>query len=61
MKHSFLLDIEERPRLGSHFEQVASLADLPIHYRLDYPRHYEALAQVRAAIAEHTRDGEEWT
>jgi hypothetical protein len=48
VKHSFLLDIEERPRLASHFDQVASLADLPIHYCLDYPRRYEALAHVRA-------------
>lgn len=59
VKHSFLLDIEDRPRLASHFEQVASLADLPIHYRLDYPRRYEALAQVRAAIVEHAREGSE--
>ena len=58
VKHSFLLDIEERPRLASHFEQVARLVDLPIHYRLDYPRRYEALSQVRAAVVAHTRDGE---
>jgi hypothetical protein len=56
VKHSFLLDIEERPRLASHFDQVARLADLPIHYRLDYPRRYAALAQVRAAILEHVRE-----
>lgn len=59
VKHSFLLDIEERSRLAWHFEQVASLAELPIHYRLDYPRQYAALAQVRAAIIEHVREGSE--
>lgn len=55
VKHSFLLDIEEQPRLASHFHQVANLADLPIHFRLDYPRTYTALADVRQAILAHAR------
>lgn len=53
VKHSFLLDIEERPRLASHFDQVAALAHQPIHYRLDYPRRFYDLALVRRAIVEH--------
>ncbi len=57
VKHSFLLDIEERARLASHFKQVADLANLPIHYRLDYPRRFEELAHVREAIVEHARAG----
>jgi hypothetical protein len=56
VKHSFLLDVEERPRLASHFDQVAALANEPIHYRLDFPRRYEDLARVRQAIVEHARD-----
>ncbi len=55
VKHSFLLDVEEKPRLASHFDQVAKLANQPIHYRLDYPRRFEELAWVRAAIVEHAR------
>lgn len=55
VKHSFLLDVEEKPRLASHFDQVAKLANQPIHYRLDYPRRFEDLALVRAAIVEHAR------
>ena len=55
VKHSFLLDVEEKPRLASHFDQVAKLANQPIHYRLDYPRRFEDLAWVRAAIVEHAR------
>jgi len=55
VKHSFLLDIEEKPRLASHFDQVATLANQPIHYRLDYPRRFEELARVREAIVEHAR------
>jgi hypothetical protein len=56
VKHSFLLDIEEQPRLASHFDQVAALANRPIHYHLDFPRRYEELAAVRQAILEHARD-----
>jgi len=56
VKHSFLLDIEEKPRLASHFDQVAKLANEPIHYALDYPRSYDELARVRAAIVAHARN-----
>jgi len=56
VKHSFLLDIEEKPRLASHFDEVAKVAILPIHYRLDYPRRFESLAAVRRAIVEHAQD-----
>ena len=56
VKHSFLLDIEEQPRLASHFDQVAALANRPIHYHLDFPRRYDALSAVRQAILEHARD-----
>jgi hypothetical protein len=54
-----LLDIEEKPRLASHFDQVAKLANQPIHYRLDYPRRFEDLARIREAIVAHTRSGGE--
>jgi hypothetical protein len=57
VKHSFLLDIEEKPRLASHFDQVADLANQPMHYRLDYPRRFEELARVREALVEHVRSG----
>lgn len=55
VKHSFLLDVEDRVTLAAHFDQVSKLAnDLPA-YRLDYPRKYEGLASVRTAIIEHVR------
>jgi hypothetical protein len=53
VKHSFLLDIEERDMLATHFDELSSLASLPIYYRLDYPRRYEDLPAVRQAIIEH--------
>jgi hypothetical protein len=52
VKHSFLLDIEEREMLAAHFDELSSLSNLPIYYRLDYPRRYEDLATVRQAIIE---------
>lgn len=53
VKHSFLLDIEEKPLLASHFNEVAKLANQPIYYYLDYPRRFEDLARVRQAITAH--------
>jgi len=55
VKHSFLLDIEERVMLAAHFDELSTLAGQPIHYRLDYPRRYEDLAAVREAIIQHAK------
>ena len=51
--NSFLLDIEGRKSLSAHFNQVAELANLPIFFRLDFPRSFAALPAVRQAILEH--------
>ena len=59
VKHSFLLDIEEQAVLAQHFDRLARLVSRPIFYRLDYPRRYEALAQVRQAIIEHATEESE--
>jgi len=53
VKHSFLLDIEERAMLAAHFDELSGLASQPIFFRLGYPRRYEDLAAVREAIIEH--------
>ena len=53
VKHSFLLDIEERELLAAHFDELSRLANRPIYFRLDYPRRFEDLAQVRRAIVDH--------
>jgi hypothetical protein len=57
VRHSFLLDLEERPLLASHFDRVAKLANQPLCYRLDYPRRFEDLARLQDAIVGHVRDG----
>jgi hypothetical protein len=53
IKHSFLLDVEKRSLLATHFEKVANLAKQPIHFRLEYPKRFEYLPNVRQAIIEH--------
>lgn len=53
VRHSFLLDIQHKPRLASHFGQVSQLAALGISYRLDYPRDYYYLPEVCRAIRHH--------
>jgi hypothetical protein len=53
VKNSFLLDIEEQQLLAWHFDEMVRLAALPIYFHLDYPRRYEDLPQIRAAIIEH--------
>lgn len=58
VKNSFLLDIEERELLAWHFDEMVRLAELPIYYRLDYPRCYEELPAVREAIIQHSIEEE---
>lgn len=53
VRHSFLLDIEEREMLSHHFGQLAELAKRPMFFRLDYLRQYGMLPQVREAVIRH--------
>ena len=59
VKHSFLLDIEARDMLMRHFDDLTRLAELPIYFRLDYPRDYDALPAVREAIIRHALEQHE--
>jgi hypothetical protein len=56
LKHSFLLDIEERQMLAAHFEDLSNLVVRPIYYRLDFPRYFDRLAEVRQAIIQHASE-----
>ena len=53
VKHSFLLDAEDRTMLSPHFDWVTKLANQLPCYNLDYPRRFEDLYRVREAIVEH--------
>ena len=59
VKHSFLLDIEAQDMLARHFDDLSRLAALPIYFRLDYPRSYEALPAAREAIVGHALEQKE--
>jgi hypothetical protein len=53
VKASFLLNVDDKARLASHFDEVARLARRPIHYRLDFPRRFDLLGRVRQSVIEH--------
>ena len=53
VRHSFLLDIQERTLLTRHFSQISKLAKSLIFFQLDYPRRYDKLPEVRDAILAH--------
>lgn len=53
VKNSFMLDTDERVMLSSHFDSFSRLASLPIYFRLDYPRRYDALPRLRDEITRH--------
>jgi len=53
--HSFLLDIEARELMASHFNQLSRLVAQRIYHRLDYPRRFDMLTDVRNAIVGHCR------
>ena len=56
VKHSFVLDHEERTRLAAHFEQVSALANGVEHYCVDFPRRFEDLKAVCSAIRDHAQN-----
>jgi hypothetical protein len=56
LKASFLLNVDDKPRLASHFDEVARLARRPIHFRLDFPRRFDLLPTVRQAVIAHAQD-----
>lgn len=53
VSYSFLLDIEEREALTRHFSQLSRLVSAVKVFRLDYPRDYASLPDVRQAILDH--------
>jgi hypothetical protein len=55
LSHTFLLDVAARSRLAEHFEQLAHLAARGCCSRLQYPRCFESLPQVRQRVLAHTR------
>lgn len=59
LPHSFVLDVEDKPRLRAHFGRLAELSERMVCSALDYPRRYEELASVIAAILADIQKGRE--
>lgn len=59
LRNSLFLDNEDRPWLAAHFNRLAVIAEGTACYRLDYPRRFDHLRNVRSAIVGHTRVGAE--
>ena len=56
IRNSFLLDVEDPAMLSHHFEQATIVGQAIPTYHLDYPRQYERLPEVQAAILGHLVD-----
>ena len=52
-KSSYLLEIAEPRSVAAHFDRMAALANAVAVYRLDYPRRFDALEQLRSAVVQH--------
>ncbi len=52
-RQCFILDVDQQDALARHFEDLCRLANLPIHFELDYTRRYEDLPRLREAIIRH--------
>ena len=50
VKHSFLLDLDERQMLAEHFDELVSLVGEVPCVRFDYPRRFDTLPEVRACL-----------
>ena len=53
MNHTFFLDAEDRSRMKRHLDVLTRLAEAVPGYALDFPRDYERLPDVIAAVSIH--------
>lgn len=53
VKNCFLLDVDESVALRHHYGQLLSMANQVPFFRLDYPRAFDFLPQVRDAVIRH--------
>lgn len=54
VNHSFMLDTSTAQVMARHFDGLSQMVSLPIFFRLDYPRRYDLLDQVRLAVQQHS-------
>ncbi len=59
IKNSFVMDVEDRVSLTRHFHNATVVSGVVPTYYLDYPRRFDLLPSVQAAIVSHVSQGEE--
>jgi len=57
LRHCFMLGVDERELLKSNFELISDLAGSLRFFKLDYPRQFGVLEQVKETIINHVRAG----
>ncbi len=58
LRHTFILDCEDRHRMRGHFERIGQLVDSISCFALDYPRRYDMLPKLIEVILAHAQTGE---
>jgi hypothetical protein len=58
IRHAFMLDVDDRARVRANFERLADLSEAVPIFTLDYPRRFEKLGDVIAAVIAHAQQGE---
>ena len=58
IRHAFILDVDDRARVRANFERLADLSEAVPIFTLDYPRRFEKLGDVIAAVIAHAHQGE---
>ena len=57
IQHAFLLDVDDRARVRSHFGRLADLSEVVPTFTLNYPRQYGRLHEVIDRVLDHSRQG----
>lgn len=57
IRNSFVMDVEDRASLTQHFQNATVIGQAVPTYFLDYPRRFDLLPNVQAAILRHVSEG----
>ncbi len=57
IRHAFILDVDDRARVRANFERLADLSEAVPIFTLDYPRRFDKLGDVIAAVIAHVHQG----
>lgn len=56
VEHSFILDVEDKEKVRTHFDAVSQLANSIPCFTLAYPRSYQELGNVIGSVITHNRE-----